>query len=56
MCDYLYLIRGVLVNLYENTFRFYDFITTDFDNDDLKLYESFVLQSKIAKYWKKIAS
>lgn len=30
------------MNLYENTFRFYDSVATDFDNDDLKFYESFV--------------
>ena len=36
------------MNLYENTFRFYDLIATDFDNDDLKFYESFV-QSKKSK-------
>ena len=36
------------MNLYKNTFRFYDSIATDFDNDDLKFYESF-LQSKNSK-------
>ena len=29
------------MNLYKNTFRFYDLIATDFDNDDLKFYENF---------------
>lgn len=36
------------MNLYENTFRFYDSVATDFDNDDLKFYESFV-QSENSK-------
>lgn len=36
------------MNLYENTFKFYDSIATDFDNDDLKFYESFI-QSKNSK-------
>lgn len=31
------------MNLYKNTFRFYDLIATDFDNDDLKFYENFLL-------------
>lgn len=36
------------MNLYKNTFRFYDLIATDFDNDDLKFYENF-LRSKNSK-------
>lgn len=36
------------MNLYENTFMFYDSVATEFDNDDLTFYESF-LQSKNSK-------
>ena len=36
------------MNLYENTFMFYDSVATEFDNDDLTFYESF-LQSKKSK-------
>lgn len=36
------------MNLFKNTFKFYDSVATDFDNDDLEFYESFV-QSKNSK-------
>lgn len=39
------------MNLYKNTFRFYDLNATDFDNDDLKFKKIFYDQ-KIVKYWR----